>query len=154
MKRKACLPILILAFFVSFLGCGPADREIVFRAYSQAFLQPETFDQYASTELAPRADDFFDCLSRVQARLVEAHQKAVAHCDALPVEYQANCRQTDVAAISGALTAIASVVRGQVSWTQTPYGQAAIIGKTQVPQVYNPAQRAVLEVFKPALSCR
>jgi hypothetical protein len=153
MKRKACHILVLLVIFVGIIACGPSDPEIVFRAYSQAFLAPETFDQYASAELAPRADDFFDCLARVQTRLVEAHQEAIKHCDELPAEYQENCRQTDAAAISGALSAIASVVRGEVSWQQTQYGLAAIIGKTRVPHVYVPAQRAVLEVFRPVLFC-
>ena len=154
MKKQTRAMLFLTCMLGVVCGCGPSDPDIVFQAYSQAFLEPETFDEYARQQLSPRADDFFACLADVEEGLIKAHQKAVAHCDGLPAEYQSNCRETTYAQISGALSAIASVVRGQVSWTETGYYMSAIIAKREVPELYDRTLRALLPVYKPVFVCR
>ncbi len=119
MLKLSCLPLILITVVVFLPANAQADSDIVFRAYARAFLQPETFDDYARSELSPHSDEFFDCLADVQEGLVESYQDAVAHCDTLPPQYQDGCRQTDYGMLFGSLSTIATVVRGEASWPRT-----------------------------------
>ena len=154
MLKLSCLPFILITMVVIFPAHARADFEIVFRAYAHAVLQPEKFDDYARSELSPHSDEFFDCLADVQESLVESYQDAVAHCGTLPPQYQDGCYQTDFGMMSGSLSTIAAVVRGKASWPRTIYGVSAITGKNFLGDFYLNIQRAALEIYYPALTCK
>ena len=154
MLKMSCLPLILLTMVVVLPAYARADSEIVFRAYAHAILQPESFDDYARSELSARSDEFFDCIADVMEDLVESHQDAVAHCRTLSTQYQDTCYQTDYRFMYGNLSAIATVVKGEASWPRTDFGMAAITGKNVFGDLYLKPHRAALEIYYPALTCK
>jgi hypothetical protein len=129
------------------------ENDIVFQAYAQAVLEPETFDNYAMTDLMPRSKDLLDCLEEVQEGLAKAYADAVEHCDTLPDQYQDVCRKTDFAMISGVLKTIPTIMDGGTSWRSTIYGNGFIRSKSLLGELYSELHRAALTVYRPVLMC-
>lgn len=151
--RKYWFILFLCTMLLPLTSFGQTDPNAAFRAYSNAFLYPETFDQYAAENLRPNSESVLLCINRVRNNLAARYADAVAHCDLIAPEYRDGCYQTDSAALNGALLSIASVIRNETYWRNTQYGTAALVGKQMVPQLYMQSQNAILPIFRPLLTC-
>ena len=151
---RSSAAVFLLCISIIACGCSGGDSEIVYRAYYAASLYPERFDAYAAAELAGSAEEFLNCAAEVRMNLSEQFVKTTEHCDGLPPEYQAACRDVDEVKVAMVIDAMAAVVRGEKKYTDTMPGVAAVMGKQVLGEnQWIQIQQAVVPVFRPALVC-
>lgn len=134
-------------------------HSLVYDLYYQLMLYPEHGNQLILNNIAVFDGEFYNCLSTVRER---ARQEALRHsavCNHFADPYQkARCEANNEGAKLFRWTnEIQAVCQGNIMWSNTLTGRAAIVGKQALESV-NPGQyeqivRTQLPALRPFFMC-
>jgi hypothetical protein len=145
---------LLLSAIIVAGGYTQQPYTVVYDLYYQTTLYPKAGDQLIQQDMVRFDQRFHACLNQVQQRAAQASHQHRTYCNNAFIDPKSNqnCHnENEAAKIMMWVQTMRQVTQGNVRWSQTTLGQAAVMGKRQLESYYPGQYEQIVREVAPSL---
>jgi hypothetical protein len=153
-----------VAFLLCFLMTAPVHAQqayaVVYELWYNLYLNPENGDNLIAQNQNVFDARFYSCLDAIQSQVAPAAIEHAEYCNQMvdPQMYDNCIKQNTGAQVWVLVQTMRAATSGQMRWSQTMYGQAAIVGKqiseSVAPGMWAQIVQASAPMMQPILTCQ